>query len=152
MQMCAEYFTEVGVVGSWRHLVAGVLFILLRLRSEKTKTWSDKCPSRVPLHTLLRLNILCSTSITAAEDFNVCFHICSPLLHPGFSNNKSPFTDQELQVLLRKEKKKPPKQNNSFPLSQSKCKIFIKSYLLSPISLFNYASSTTWSLKCIILF
>lgn len=51
--------------------------------------------SRVTRHTNLLVNISCPTPIRAAEDFNVCLHICSPLLYPGCSNNELLFKQKD---------------------------------------------------------
>lgn len=50
--------------------------------------------SPAPRHTHLWLNILCPPPIRAAQHFNVCLYICSPL-YPGCSNNDLLFKQRE---------------------------------------------------------
>ncbi len=70
--------------------------------------------SRVPHHIHLLVNISCSTPIRAAEDFNVCLHICSPLPDPGWflrptqGENKNDSHWPTISALLKKKTFPPP--------------------------------------------
>lgn len=64
-------------------------------RNQRYGVMSVLTESRAPCHAHLLVNISCPTPIRAAEDFNVCLHICSPLLYPGCSNNDLLFKQKE---------------------------------------------------------
>lgn len=84
------------VRGSWELRPSGSSSAFLPLkrevvvcsgRKQRYGVMSVLAESRGPRHAHLLVNISCPTPIRAAEDFNVCLHICSPLLYPGYSNN-----------------------------------------------------------------